>query len=96
MEIVTIRVMGLGRLNRPPEADYQATLDTPTRKKTHRRLVVFGSKRLMSSVVQRGAIRNHSVIKGPAIIEEPTATTIVPPGWRVSLTTGGHLAIRKV
>ena len=35
------------------------------------------------------------MISGPAIIEEPTATTLLPPGWQLRLVAGGHLSLTR-
>ena len=34
-------------------------------------------------------------LSGPAIITEPTATTFVPPGWRLTVDDWGHLDLRR-
>ena len=34
-------------------------------------------------------------VAGPAIIEEPTATTILPPGWRAAIAAGGHMLLTR-
>jgi N-methylhydantoinase A/oxoprolinase/acetone carboxylase beta subunit len=34
-------------------------------------------------------------VHGLAIIEEPTATTIVPPGWRATVAAAGALLLDK-
>jgi len=36
-----------------------------------------------------------NVIKGPAVIEEPTTTTLVPPGWRAEVARTGALELSK-
>src|SRR5690625_2025679 len=35
-------------------------------------------------------------VAGPAILREPTGTTVVEPGWQVELNTYGHLLLRRV
>ena len=44
---------------------------------------------------QRSAIAQGDVVAGPAIIAEPTATTIVEPGWRAHAMRGGGLLLRR-
>jgi N-methylhydantoinase A len=34
-------------------------------------------------------------VRGLAVIEEPTATTLVPPGWRAEVTRTGALELSK-
>jgi N-methylhydantoinase A/oxoprolinase/acetone carboxylase beta subunit len=40
-------------------------------------------------------MKSGAAVAGPAIIEEPTATTILPPGWRASIGTGGHMMMTR-
>ena len=37
-------------------------------------------------------IKNGTIVDGPAIVEEGTATTLSPPGWTAQLIEGGHLS----
>ena len=60
-----------------------------------RRKVHFNGKPVATAIVDLAGIKRGTSLRGPAIIEEPTATTIVPPGWRVSLAAGGHLLITR-
>jgi N-methylhydantoinase A len=88
--VVTIRVMGLGRLERPP-AVAPGTAPAPAAT----RPVIFGGRTHDTAIVERSALAAGGSIAGPAIVEEPTATTIVPPGWRVSIAAGGHMLLTR-
>ncbi len=44
-------------------------------------------------VVERSSITGSLV--GPAIITEYSGTTVIPPGWTVSVVAGGHLEVRR-
>jgi N-methylhydantoinase A/oxoprolinase/acetone carboxylase beta subunit len=33
-------------------------------------------------------------VRGPAIVEEPTAATVVPVGWTLWTEHGGHLVVQ--
>lgn len=46
-------------------------------------------------VYQRDGLALGTKLSGPAIVEEQTATTIVPAGWSVGLHPHGHLVISK-
>ncbi|HYF07409.1 MAG TPA: hydantoinase/oxoprolinase family protein, partial [Acetobacteraceae bacterium] len=48
-----------------------------------------------AAIWQRGAIRAYEVIRGPAVIEQVDTTTLVEPGWTVTLAPGGALVMRK-
>ena len=44
----------------------------------------------------RAALRPGNRIAGPAIIAEPTGTTVVEPGWRAEVTARDHLVLTRV
>ena len=91
IEIVTIRAMGIGRLDRPGMVSPRAAAAAPVR----RRKVHFNGKAVPTAIVDRAGIKRDAGVRGPAIIEEPTATTILPPGWRATIAAGGHMLITR-
>ena len=55
-----------------------------------------GGKWRNTSLYQRGATRIGDIIKGPAIIAETNATTIVEMGWQAEVTPSDHLVLTRV
>jgi 5-oxoprolinase (ATP-hydrolysing) len=49
-----------------------------------------------TGLYQRGDLRIGDVIKGPAIIAEDNATTVVEPGWQAQVTPHNHLVLTRV
>ncbi|WP_416897194.1 MAG: hydantoinase B/oxoprolinase family protein [Minwuia sp.] len=49
-----------------------------------------------TAVHDREAMQPGAAIDGPAIVMEPTSTTIVEPGWRAEMTAKRHLILRRV
>lgn len=47
-------------------------------------------------VYERQALVPGKTIRGPALVDEPTSTTVIPPGWDARLAAGGCLIIEKV
>ena len=88
--MVTIRAMGIGRLDRPGVVSPAAT--APARRT---REVWFAGKPVETAIVERSGLTDGQGVSGPAIVEEPTATTIVPPGWHAAIAAGGHMLIRR-
>jgi N-methylhydantoinase A len=89
-EVANLRVAALGRLKRPG-------LPSPMDRTAHEvrsRKVYFDGAEHDTAVVRREAYALGDTVDGPAIIEEETATTLVPPGWRVEVITGGHLSMK--
>jgi len=46
-------------------------------------------------VLERAEMRPGQEVDGPAIILEPTSTTIVEPGWTAVATARGHLVVER-
>jgi N-methylhydantoinase A len=92
IEVANLRVAALGKLKRPGIAD-PAT--EPADAKRIRK-VYFGGKQYDTAVLNRLSMSRGEIIPGPAIIEEPTATTLVPHDWQAEVIAGGHMRlIRK-
>lgn len=94
VEFVNLRVAALGALARPkqpgrfPEGNRQsARLGT--------RRVVFGGAARSTPVYSRGSLPETFNAQGPAIVEERSATTVVPPGWRMALDSRGNLLLHR-
>ena len=93
VETVALRLTASG-VNEWPMAAGAPEGSDGARARTNRR-VVFDGIAGDAAVVHRRAIAGAAVVDGPAIIEEPTSTTVVPPGWRVSLGPANALVIRR-
>jgi N-methylhydantoinase A/oxoprolinase/acetone carboxylase beta subunit len=59
------------------------------------RYVVFddSDRPLQTRILWRPSLPAGMSIEGPAIIEEPNATTLIHPGDSVTVTEAGHLNI---
>ncbi|MGV9288301.1 hydantoinase B/oxoprolinase family protein [Streptomyces sp. NPDC003719] len=44
---------------------------------------------------ERERLRPGTVVRGPAVIAEDNATTVVDPGWQATVTEGGHLRLTR-
>ena len=47
-------------------------------------------------VQDRDALRAGDRIKGPALLREANATTVVEPGWEAEVTARNHLVLRRI
>ena len=56
-------------------------------------LVNFGGKSSKTTILQRESLRTAFSARGPLIVNEYTATTVVPPGWRLSVHRSGSLLL---
>ncbi|WP_395815286.1 hydantoinase/oxoprolinase family protein [Devosia sp.] len=91
LEVATLRVAAIGRLPRPGIPDPEMRPRGPVRQ----RKVYFDGLELPTAIIERAEIGHGEVIDGPAIIEEPTATTLVPPKWQGRIISGGHLTLTR-
>jgi N-methylhydantoinase A len=96
VEIVTVRMRGkvaspekLSRLTitEGPEISEPGNLKPATA------MVHFGGKRHRTEIVPRASIKAGRKLRGPAIITEYSATTVVPPGLSFHKDQAGNLLI---
>jgi N-methylhydantoinase A len=55
--------------------------------------VVFGGRRLPTAVHRRDALSVGTRLRGPAVVCEYSATTLVPPRWRLRVDRLGGLLL---
>ncbi|MCB1518432.1 MAG: hydantoinase/oxoprolinase family protein [Hyphomicrobiaceae bacterium] len=91
VEMANIRLAALGRLDRPENAPPERDEAKPERERD----VWFAGQPQKTRILDRNAIAGGDVIHGPAIIEESTSTTLLPPGWTATLIDGGHLSLTR-
>jgi N-methylhydantoinase A len=93
VEFVVARTALLGELGRaePERLSPQGSASQP-----RRRDAVFGRQTRQAAVVRRDELRAGSELAGPAIIDEQTATAVVPPGWTAQIDQIGTLLLRHV
>jgi N-methylhydantoinase A len=90
-EFVNLRVAALGRLDREvygfePPADGQPA-------EIARRPAVFDREVREVAILRRDRLPVGARRPGPAIVEEETATTVIPPGWVGEVDRLGNLVI---
>ncbi|MEQ9332243.1 hydantoinase/oxoprolinase family protein [Thalassobaculum sp.] len=87
-EIVTVRMAATGRLTRPGARPFEAAAGGT--RKGARTIRVAGAER-EAAVWDRAAIGPGLSVDGPAIVEEPHSTLLLPPGWRLTAHPTGAL-----
>jgi N-methylhydantoinase A len=60
-----------------------------------RRAVWFDGRRVVAPVHRRETLPAGWRTRGPAIVCEYSATTVVPPGWRAHIERGGGLVLER-
>ena len=57
--------------------------------------ITFGGAATTCRFAWRPSLAAGHVLDGLAVIEEPTATTLVPPGWRATVGAAGALVLER-
>ncbi|UGY94578.1 hydantoinase/oxoprolinase family protein [Streptomyces gobiensis] len=93
IEFVTLRTTAFGDLGRAPAETVPAAPDSVFPYQL--RPVVFGGERHDTRFVSRDDLCQGHEFAGPTVVLEPTATTVVPPGYGVSMDSFGSLVVRE-
>jgi N-methylhydantoinase A len=91
VEIVTVRMRG--RVASPEKLARLKIREEEGRLRPSTLMVHFAGRRYKTQVVPRSAINAGKRYRGPAIITEYSATTVVPPGLSYSKDRAGNLVI---
>lgn len=89
LEVVNVRVRATGRHARPSRQTFKA--QRPLRPTTQR--VCWRGRWLRALTYRRPHLRAGTVVRGPALIVEFSATTFLPPAWRAHVHRTGHLLL---
>ncbi len=92
VEFVNLRVAGMGRIGRPAAPTPPAAGGDPS---LGRRDVVFGGEPHATPVLLRDRMPPGTVEAGPVVVEEASATTVVPPGYATRVDDHGNLLITR-
>ena len=94
VEFVNLRVAALGALARYGLSRHSPGSDLEGAR-LGQRGVVFDGVRHATPVYFRDRLPEGFKAEGPIIVEEQSATTVVPPGWRLEMDTDGNLLLRR-
>ncbi len=84
VEIVNIRVTATGRLDKPAFTAHPNARPDPAAARTGTRDVHSrdGGGTAPFAVYDRAGLRSGNIVEGPAIVEQPDSTTVIPPAYR--------------
>jgi N-methylhydantoinase A len=91
--ISSLRVRSRALLSKPPMQKLAGTTQAP-RASGHRQ-AYFGNGFVKTALFDGPSMRAGQSIKGPAIIEEPFTTIVIPPKWNVKLDKFGNYVASK-
>jgi len=91
VEIVTVRMRG--RVASPEKLSRLKIREEEGRLKASNQMVYFAGRRYKTQIIPRSSIQQGKRYRGPAIITEYSATTVVPLGLSVRKDQAGNLLI---
>jgi N-methylhydantoinase A len=94
VELVSVRLSSVGRIAKPPVRRLESG---PTPEPKERRQVYFAEADgyVDCAIYDRYALPARASLTGPAVVEEFDSTTIVHPGFTVSVDETGNLIIER-
>ncbi|MFY1632736.1 hydantoinase/oxoprolinase family protein [Solwaraspora sp. WMMB335] len=95
LQILNLRVRGIGRTARPELVRPAVGDGDPTRALLGRRDAFdFGTREVVPfAVYDRAGLAPGDRFTGPALVDEGTSTTVVPSGQRIEVDPYGHLLV---
>lgn len=94
VEFVNLRVAVFGKINK-----FRTEIDVPEHQKESAQIgsrnVVFDGQAIESPILDRTKMALDGTWEGPLVIEEQSATTVVPPGWSVHLDRDANILLQS-
>ena len=96
VESVNIRVIGYGKIEKENEAEKQSISKKATDviARTHKQVIWNGVEQNTPVIASKHLHYGHSFY-GPAIVEDPRTTIVIPKGYRVEVDRLGNFEITK-
>jgi N-methylhydantoinase A len=95
IELVNARLAAYGVVDKPAAERYRSEIVSLPAALVERRPVWFGSARHDCPVWERDRLPERAELRGPAIVEEFGATTVILPGWRGAVDEHGNLRFAR-
>jgi len=94
--VEAVSVEAIGQSDAPPEQAAAALSQerAPAPRETVR--MYSGGQWHATGIHARSALQPGHTVRGPAIIAEDNATTVVEPGWQARVTPYNHLVLQRV
>ncbi|MHB8539407.1 MAG: hydantoinase/oxoprolinase family protein [Candidatus Acidiferrales bacterium] len=95
VEIVNVRARAIGLTPKPALVKIPRGGSESRGALMQERDVFFGGRSVKTEIYDRSRLRAENRFRGPAIVAEYSATTVVPPGWSVHVDAYGNLAMER-
>jgi len=94
--VEAVSVEALGRSEAPPETIADSAPRTEALQASQQVRMFGNGEWFDAGIYRRADIRPGDIIKGPAIVAENNATTVVEAGWQAEVTPYNHLVLTRV
>jgi N-methylhydantoinase A len=94
IEFVNLRVSAIGALPKGQVTATEDTTETLEAKPERQSQAYFGGEWLDTPIFMREHLLPGQVFAGPAIVLEPSCTTVMPPSCRAKIDAFGNIEIR--
>ena len=91
-EFINLRLIATGKIKK---TDSVKSLENDNIIKASKRKIIFNQKEYETKIYARHNIRVNESFEGPAVIEESTATTVIPPNYSIIKDEFGNIIITK-
>lgn len=92
IEVVNLRVTAIGNNSVTP---LPSPIATGSNQPMVQAPLYFDGSWIDGNIVDRSSLTLGSVVDGPAVILEPDCTSLIHPGWKATVTKGGHLMVQR-
>jgi 5-oxoprolinase (ATP-hydrolysing) len=94
LEVMAARIEATGRSAQTAPRSGPAETQQPARSSAHS-LACFAGPVVKAPVYVRADLNAGDTIVGPAIVCEPTSTTVIDPGWQAQVYLEGELVVER-
>ena len=91
-EFINLRLIATGKIKK---TDSVKSIENDKTIKDSKRKIIFNQKEYETKIYARHNIRVNESFEGPAVIEESTATTVIPPNYSIVKDEFGNIIITK-
>ncbi|MDC3083105.1 hydantoinase/oxoprolinase family protein [Pelagibacteraceae bacterium] len=91
-EFINLRLIATGKIKK---TDSVKSIEVDKTIKDSKRKIIFNQKEYETKIYARQNIKINESFQGPAVIEESTATTVIPPNYSIVKDDFGNIIITK-
>ena len=94
VELVNLRVIAMGEIPKPDLPEHKSSATLEAARKPPRRVWFRDAGFVDAAIYERSKLPPGAAFDGPAVIEQPDTTTVMPPGTHCTVDKHGNLVIK--